>query len=141
MEFLGGVLAGIFVALIVQLVTAVHLRPILDIREIIGEVAVSLIYYANVYGQLGAAERKKEAQEAFLEHGSKLRAKANSLFCGNRLCVLGLLPRRTNLFKASWHLIGLSNWAGDGTLGAPTQATRDENAIKELLGIKTDDEM
>ncbi len=71
MEFLGGVLAGIFVALIVQLVTAVHLRPILDIREIIGEVAVSLIYYANVYGQLGAAERKKEAQEAFLEHGSK----------------------------------------------------------------------
>jgi len=141
MEFLGGVLAGVFVALIVQLVTAIHLRPILNIRELIGEVAVSLIYYANVYGQLGAPERKKEAQEAFLEHGSKLRAKAGSLLCGNRLCVLGLLPRRTNLFKASWHLIGLSNRATDGALEAPRQATRDEDAIKELLGIKTDDKM
>lgn len=136
MEFAGGVLTGVIVALITQLVTAVHVKPVLDVREVIGEIATSLIYYANVYGPLMKQERKREAQASLREHASRLRAKAHVPILAGVWYGFGLIPKRVDLVQASRHLIALSNYVFDSSPDAGMQATRLEEKIKKLLNIE-----
>ena len=139
MEFIGGVLAGVIVATITQVFSRVFTEPILDLRELIGEVADSLIYYANVYNKLAPPERTKEAQYAFRRHASRLRVKAHAIVLYWPWSFMKLVPRKTEVIKASKSLIGLSNWVGDGADNAAQQADRVEEKIKELLNIETDE--
>ncbi len=140
MEFFSGVLTGVFVSVVIQLVMAVHVKPILDLRAEIREIAVSLLHYSNVYGQAARVERKLEAQAAFRKHASTLRGKAAFLLCRWRLCSLGLIPNHANLINATLPLIGLSNWAVEGSLEAPKYALREEDITRTLLGIEKEAE-
>ena len=99
-QFLAGILAGVFISLINQVAVSLFTKPILDIRELVGQIAASLIYHANVYGPLMREERKVEAQAAFRGQACMLRAKANALIFPCAWSTIRLVPNRSNLVEA-----------------------------------------
>lgn len=140
MEFLGGVLTGLVVAVMVQLVVGVYIQPAIQLREAIWAVDHSILQYANCYGQLAPEEHKVEAQSKFRDHAGALSSKGRALMCYRVWVPLKLLPKRLNVIKASRKLIYLAGLARDLSSNAGAQASDAENEIRELLGIKTDEE-
>ena len=140
MEFLGGVLTGLVVAVMVQIVVGVYIQPAIQLREAIWAVDHSILQYANSYGQLAPEGRKVEAQSRFRDHAGALSSKSRALMCYTVWVPLKLLPKRANVIKASRKLIYLAGLARDLSNDAGIQASDAENEIRELLGIKTDQE-
>lgn len=140
MEFLGGVLTGLVVAVMVQLVVGVYIQPAIQLREAIWAVEHSILQYANSYGQLTPEGRKVEAQSRFRDHAGALSSKSRALMCYRVWVPLKLLPKRANVIKASRKLICLAGLACDFSNDAGIQASDEENEIRELLGIKTGQE-
>jgi hypothetical protein len=141
MEFLGGVLTGLVVAILVQFVVGVYIQPALKLREAIWSVDHSLIQYANVYNKSAPEALKGEAQSRFRNHASELSAKSRTLL-GYRVWVrLKLLPMRANVLAASSKLIYLSNLAITTHSDNPAMnAVKAEDEIRTLLNIKTTQE-
>ena len=61
MGFLGGVLTGLIVAVVVRFVVDIYVLPAIALREAIWAVDHSIILYANCYGQLVPDELQNSA--------------------------------------------------------------------------------
>lgn len=135
-QFLLGVLTGAAVTLVTQFVTALLIKPILDLRELIGEIAASLFYHAPVYGEATRHDLKLKAQEVLRRQATILRAKANAVVLAGRWS-LGVLPKRSDMIEASQDLIRLSHHAVETQPGTQTsmQAADLEDKIRTKLRI------
>ncbi len=138
MEFLGGGIAGILVAVLVQLVVGVYIQPALQLREAIWAVDHSLIQYGNAYGKLAPDPRKIEAQSRFRDHAGILSSKSRALMLYGMWVPLRLLPKRENIVKGSRKLIYLAGLARDLSEDAGLNASDAEKEIRKLLDIETD---
>ena len=138
MEFLGGVIAGILVAVLVQLVVGVYIQPALQLREAIWAVDHSLIQYGNAYGKVAPEPRKIEAQSRFRDHAGTLSSKSRALMLYGMWVPLRLLPKRENIVKASPKLIYLAGLTRDLSDDAGLKASDAEDEIRKLLGIVTE---
>jgi hypothetical protein len=133
MDFLGGVLTGLIVAVAVRFVVDLYVLPAIALREAIWAVDHSIILYANCYGQLAPEELKIEAQKRFRNHSGELSTKSRALI-GHTFCSrIGLLPRQAGILKAADKLIFLAGCARDQGSQAATHASSAESEIRRLL--------
>ena len=137
MEFLGGVLTGLVVAVIVQVVMGIYIHPAIQLREAIWAVEHSLIQYANVYSSVAPEAYKIEAQFRFRDHAGTLSSKSRALMWYSVWVLLKLLPVRANVLMASEVLIYLAGLTRDSSDDAGINASDAEYSIRRLLGIET----
>ena len=105
------IIGGVVVLVLGQLAAKFFIEPIHEQAKLLGEIAHSLTFYANVYGNadLVDAEVPKEASKILRQQASRLRATAWTIRWYWFWQLLGLVPKRKNVLKASENLIGLSN--------------------------------
>ena len=133
------VLGGILVFVVGRIIEKFAIEPIHKQSRLIGEIADSLIFYADLYSNPGIGKREQmdEAKKVLREQASQLIARNNMIPCYKfwRCLSLGHLPKRTDVIEARHELIGLSNsiHQGDGYVNAKRR-----KEIEKRLGIKTD---
>ena len=137
MDFLGGVLTGLIVAVIVRFVVDLYVLPAIALREAIWAVEHSMILYANCYGQLASDDLKIEAQLKFRHHSGELSTKSRALIGHRFWSNIGLLPNRSHILRAAQKLILLAGLTRDLSSDAGTQASDAENEIRRLLKIQS----
>jgi hypothetical protein len=137
MDFLGGVLTGLIVAVVVRFVVDLYVLPAIALREAIWAVDHSIILYANCYGQLAPDELKIEAQSKFRNHAGELSTRSRALIGHTFWSRIGLLPKQANILKAADKLIFLAGCARDQSSQAGMNASSVENDIRRLLKIQT----
>lgn len=130
---------GVIVYTIGHLFVAVFVEPIHRLRSLIGEIADSLVFYANVYSNpgLGQKERMDEASETLRHQASQLRAREYSVPWYSLWSFMGLVREKAKIEEASAELIGLSNSVHRSEPNLGIQNYRRQEKIKELLGIKS----
>ena len=131
-------LGGVILLTAGQLITKLFIEPLLKLRGAIGEISFSLIYYANIIGNIDDdipldKERISKAKDSFRKLAAELRVAAYELPCYRIFYFLRLVPRRRNVLEAAPNLIGLSN---TGRSTSPESVARRINETKSLLGIK-----
>jgi hypothetical protein len=130
-------LLGVFVFVAGQFVQKFVLEPLHEQRTVIGEIAFSLLFYANV---MDMAARKNEGLvtlEDPVETVRKLRGLAGKLRASLRtipyyrlLAKLKVVPNETSILAATQGLIG---WSNSIHLGEPDYHRR---IVAESLGLK-----
>ncbi len=124
------VLAGVSVFVVGQLFLRVVVDPIQELWKLTGEIAHSLIYYANVYSSLTAPDRKEEAKVAFRDKAAQLQAKAYAIIWYSLWWLLRLTPKKSDVIESSRCLIALSNFSIDTSSDAGSIAARIEDKIR-----------
>ena len=115
MDFVGGVLTALIVAVVVRFVVDLYVLPAIALREAIWAVDHSIIVYANCYGQLAPQERKIEAQSKFRNHSAELSTKSRALIGHTFWSRMGLLPNELHILQAADKLILLASLARDAS--------------------------
>ncbi len=133
---------GVIVYTLGHLCVALIVEPIHRLRSLIGEIADSLIFYANLYSnpELNTIDNLHlydEASETLRRHASQLRARAHAI-PGYRLWAsMRLVREKREIEDASVELIGLSN-SVKGVPGVTgIENDRTSHKIEELLGIRS----
>ncbi len=118
---------------------ALFVEPIHRLRSLIGEIADTLIFYADVYSNpgYGQKERMDEASEALRRQASQLRARAHSVPWYSFWSFMGLVRKKAKIEEASAELIGLSNSVHRSDPNLGVQNYRRRERIEELLGIRS----
>ena len=115
---------------------ALFVEPIHRLRSLIGEIADSLVFYADIYCNPGYAKKElcDEASETLRRHASQLKARAYSIPWYRLWALMKLVRKKTEIEEASAELIGLSNSVhrGDGV-----ENDERRRRIEELLGIRS----
>jgi len=128
------VIVGVLVYSFSQIVSRFIIEPIHRQDEIRGEIADSLIFYANVYANPGTPPQlTAQASDKFRQLASLLMSRTCLIRMYGFFSWLGLIPGLSNLMKAHGNLIGLSNNVGKP--GSSTQNVRWAEEIKRLLKI------
>jgi hypothetical protein len=135
MDFIGGVLTGLVVAVVVQFVVGLYVQPVIQLREAIWAVDHSIILYGNCYGQLAPEPLKKEAQHKFRDHSAELSTKSRALIGYKFWSACGLIPGLAYILRASEQLILLGNLTHDPRTDAGRDASAAEHEIRRLLRI------
>ena len=132
------VLGGILVFVVGRIIEKFAIEPIHEQSKLIGEIADSLIFYADLYSNPGSGQREQmdEAKKVLREQASQLIARNNMIPCYKfwRYLSLGHLPKRADIIEARKNLIGLSNSIHRGD---PYANERRREEIEKRLGIKT----
>ena len=130
------VLVGVSVYVIGQILAKFFIEPIHEQARLIGEIAIDLIFYANVYCNPGgsAPEKMDEASEVLRQKASLLRAKTHAVPWYVLFEVMRFAPKLSDIIKASGDLIGLSNSVHRGD---PVQNDRWRKEVEKLLNIRT----
>lgn len=157
------IISGVAVFLIGEVIVRFFLGPLHKLKEIKGEIASTLLFHANNYGQeyaklediLGSEggdeivinERiasAKQWNDDLSKASDETRAVAAKLICVaegipfyKRLSYLRIVPPKDSIVEAKKHLIGLSNSFSPGQF--ETCAKRSEKICK-LLKIEFVDE-
>jgi len=132
---------GVIVYALGHLSVALFVEPIHRLRSLIGEIADSLIFYANVYSNpelnIGTIELYDKASETLRRHASQLKARAYAIPWYHLWALMRLVRKKTEIEEASAELIGLSNsvHGGPGITGLENDKKR--RIIEKLLGIRT----
>ncbi len=128
------VCGGIFLLVAGQIITKFFIEPIHEQFRLIGEIADSLVFYANVYGNpgFGDPERMSKASDKLRQQASQLRARTNAIRGYQLWQFLRIVPKREGVMEASRNLIGLSNSIHQGD---PKTNNEREKAIIEYLRI------
>lgn len=127
---------GLFVLVVGQVVIKFIIEPIQEQAKTIGKIASDLIYYANIYTNPGLGDEKElnDASKALRQHASQLRGQTQAIPWYRFWSMLGFVPTRDNVIKASANLISLSN-----TVFHKQEATRtaisNEKSRKETLKL------
>jgi len=125
---------GITVYALSRLFVALYIEPIHRLRSLIGEIADSLVFYANVYCNPGSLRQEimDEASEILRRQASQLRARAYAIPFYSLWAFMRLVQGKTKIAEASEGLIYLSNalYKGD-----PSKNHEEAQKIQELLGI------
>jgi len=132
------VAGGVIVYFLGHLFVALFVEPIHRLRTLIGEIADSLVFYANVYSNPGYGQKEEmdKASEILRRQASQLRARAHSIPWYSLWSLMKLVRKRAETEKASGELIGLSNsiHRSEPNLGVENHRRREK--IEELLGIR-----
>lgn len=135
------VVVGVIVYTLGHLFVGLFIEPIHSLRSLIGEIAYSLVFYANVYSNPGDAEAEKmdEASETLRQQASLLKARAHAVPWYHLWASIRLVRKKTQIEEALAELIALSN----SVHGLPGINGVDNykrgRKIKELLGIGATD--
>lgn len=99
-----------------QVVIRFFIDPIIKLREMIGDIADTIIFYASIYANPGVAsdEDSDEASDALRQKASLLRARANAVPLYRLFSFFRIVPNQKAIAKASRNLIGLSNSVHQG---------------------------
>jgi hypothetical protein len=105
------IMGGVSVLVVGQLATKFFIEPIHSHARLLGEIAHSLTFYANMYGQAGVFgdESAKEASKTLRQQASQLRASVWTIPLYRLWQLLRFVPKQDDSIKASNYLIGLSN--------------------------------
>lgn len=105
------VFGGIVVLILGQLALKLFVEPINKQAELVGEIAHSLTFYANYYGNASLFEKDdlRDAVRTLRSQASRLRASAWTIRWYGLWQLMGITPRKADLLKASEYLIALSN--------------------------------
>lgn len=139
MEVFWTVFAGVTVFVVGQIFVKFFIEPIHRFHEYTGEIADSLIYYANIYSNPGMAREEllKEAHDTFRRHSGKLLARIHAIRGYRFWARLRILPKRENAAKAGGYLIRLANGVYDKSMTASDYNTKRRREIEQLLNIET----
>lgn len=139
------IVGGVIVYALGHLFVALFIDPIHRLRGLIGEIADSLIFYADIYSNPGYAKKElcDEASKTLRRHASQLSARQHSIPCYHLWSLLRLVRKKTDIEAASSELIGLSNSVYGNPRFTEEQNTNrgienDERRkrIEEILGIR-----
>ncbi len=105
-----------------------------ELKRAIGEVAFSLVYYANIYCNPSIADDSQllETQREIRTLAAKLRSLVDQIVYYNKFRCLFSLPDHSEIREASANLIGLSNIDRDEEYEHIKRRVED---IKDNLGI------
>ena len=129
------VFSGVAIFLAGQRLLKFFLEPMQDFYKLKGEIADSLIYYANVYLQPGQRPQQmmQEAHDTLRQNASALLAKTQIIPFYSVWAFMGLLPCRQNVFKAHKNLNGLSGGVyGGGGASSDDNERRRTNIVQSL---------
>ena len=117
---------------------ALFVEPIHRLRSLIGEIADSLVFYADIYSNPGYCQKEimDEASETLRRQASQLRARAHSILGYQFWVFIKLVPQTTNIQESSAELIGLSNSVHRSEPNLGIQNYRRREKIEALLGIR-----
>jgi hypothetical protein len=104
------VFAGVVIFVIGQIFVKLALEPIQELRKLIGAIAHSLAFFANQIYLPGP--KRDEAMETYRQQACRIREALEMIpspFYKLARC-FQILPPKTDVAKASAHLIGLSNF-------------------------------
>ena len=112
-------------------------RPIHEQCRLIDEIAVSLIFYANLYSNPGSGKREQmdEASKVLRQQASQLRVTTHSIRLYKLWQFLRIVPKQADVIEASKALMGLSNSIHQGD---PMVNYNKRKKIKKWLRIRTD---
>jgi len=122
------VTSGVSVFVIGQVAIRFFLDPVSQLRKLIGEIAYSLDYYANV--DFRDLEASKEARQKYRHQACHMRELLYQIPCYIFFEKVHILPMRRHVEQASRHMIGLSN--NDGTGEKPDMTIMRLLCIQEL---------
>lgn len=131
------ILGGISVFVVGQIVSKFLIEPIHEQSKIIGKIADSLIFYANLYSNPGSnipREESDEASRTIRQQASQLMAKSHAVRWYRLWQFFRVVPRYDDIVEASKNLIGLSN---SFRHGEAIQNDKRRREIERLLGIRT----
>lgn len=126
------IIGGVIVYVTGELLNQFKIKPLVELKEEIGRVASSLVYYAYIYTNPNVVgkERQLEASHELRLRASELSAKANNI--SERVLKWNKLSKE-NLKKASEGLIFLSNALFSGE---PLENQKKRQEIESLLNIE-----
>ena len=140
-QFLNSALTSLFAVVVFvvgQIIVRLFIDPIQKQTEIIGNIAHSITFYANVFGasvddhESIMAHRAKEAEELFRKQAAHLIASTATIRWYWLWESLHFIPKRENAIEASTYLIGLSNSIYGPEINWASISDR-KKKIKELL--------
>ena len=105
------IIGGVTVYVIGRIVEKFYIEPVHKQSNLIGEIADSLIFCANIYGNpgVGKPEEMDEASKILRQHASQLMASTQSIRAYWLLQLFRIVPKHKNIISAHQNLIGLSN--------------------------------
>jgi hypothetical protein len=117
-----------------QIVTRFFIDPYHEYRKTVGDIADTLVYYANVYMNPGSGDRERmeEASKTFRQKASLLRVRAYAIPRYACFARLKLVPSQELITKASAALIALSNGVHSGD---PNHNAKRREEIIEALRL------
>ena len=128
------VIIGVTVYALGQMISKFVIEPIHKQDELRGEIADSLIYYADVYGNPGMnTPRHSEAAEKFRQQASLLISKTALIRKYAFFSWTGLIPTMQNVLNSHANLIGLSNSVN--SKGNSAQNVRWADEVRKFLRI------
>ena len=130
---------GVVVYAVGHLCVALFVEPIHRLRSLIGEIADSLVFYANVYSnpEVTQTELCDEASEALRRLAGQLKARAYTIPWYSLWSLLRLVRQKTEIEESSAELIGLSNSVHGGPSITGLENDKKRIRIEELLGIRS----
>lgn len=130
---------GIIVYVLGHFLVILFVEPIHRLRSFIGEIADSLVFYANVYSNPGYGQKKimDEASEVLRRQASQLRARVYSIPWYSLWAFTGFVRGKKKIEEASAELIGLSNSVHRSEPNLGIQNYKRREKIEELLGIQS----
>ena len=129
------IIGGVIVLVAGQLAVKFFIDPLHEQAKLLGEIAHSMTFYANVFRHSDVLEKEvvNETSETLRWQASRLRASAWTIRWYSMWELLKLVPRRENAIRASQLLIGLLNSMHTGDFEG-IHWRREK--IKELLGFE-----
>jgi len=130
---------GIIVYVLGHFLVTLFVEPIHRLRSFIGEIADSLVFYANVYSNPGYGQKEimDEASEVLRRQASQLRARIYSIPWYSLWAFMGFVRGKKKIEEASAELIGLSNSVHRSEPNLGIQNYKRREKIEELLGIQS----
>lgn len=129
------IFGGIFIYTCGQVISKFYLVPVDNLLKAIGEVAHTLIYYANYYSNpgTGTEEMMSEVSIVLRQQASQLSSKVYAIKAHKVFSLLRIIPKNESVLSASSQLIGLSNSIKRGDAVENDDRRR---KIAELLNMK-----
>jgi hypothetical protein len=130
------VIGGILVFVVGQIIAKFFIEPMHEQFRLIGEIANSLIFYANVYSNPGSGKPDKmdEASKMLRQQASQLMARTHAIRWYKLWQFLRIVPKYVDVIEASRNLIGPSNSIHQGN---PMVNNDMRKGIEKRLRIKT----
>lgn len=128
------VITGTSVYTLGQLISKFVINPIHKQKELIGDIADALVYYADVYSNPGVGKKEKidEAHKRFRQLSGLLRARSYIIPSYNRVAKMKLVPLRSDIERAANSLIGISN----SVYGGPNESTSRQHNDRYVMELR-----
>ena len=133
------VVGGVLVLVVGRIIEKFLIEPVHEQSNVIGEIADSLIFYANLYSNpgVGKPEEMDEASRALRQQASRLMARTHAVRCYWLMQLLRIVPKHRDTLRARENLMGLSNSIHRDDPRLPEVNNARRKQIEESLHIRT----